>query len=68
MSDHDNTHLCKGHRTDRTTGNTRFFSIPFFHSEQKRFADVGLSVSEPVANYSLVLLVDKTHLFKKLAE
>ena len=65
--DHENTRLCKGSRTDRRTGNTRFFSRPFLHREQKHFVDLGLTVRVPAANYSFVLLVDKTH-FKKLAD
>ena len=40
----------------------------FFNCEQKRFVDLGLTGSVSAANYSFVLLVIKTHLFKKLAE
>ena len=68
MSDHEYTRLCKGSRTGRRTGNTRFLLRPFFHREQKHFVDLGLTVSLPAANYSFVLLVDETHLFKKLAD
>ena len=58
----------KGSRTDQRTENTRFPSRPFFHREQKLFVDLGLTVIVPAANYSFVLLVDETHLFKKLAD
>ena len=58
----------KGSGTDRRTGDRRFLSRPFFHREQKHFVDLGLTVSVPAANYSFVLLVIETHLFKKLAE
>ena len=54
--------------TDQRTENIRFLSRPFFHREQKHFVDLGLTVSVPAANYFFVLLVDETHLFKKLAD
>ena len=39
--------------------------FPFFLREQKHFVDLGLIGSVPAANYSLVLLANETHLFKK---
>ena len=68
MSDHENTRLRKGSRTDRKTGNTWFLSRPFFHREQKHFVNLALTVSVPAANCSFVLLVDETRLFKKIAD
>ena len=59
--------LYKGSGTDRRTGNASFKSF-FFHREQKHFVDLDLTGSVPAANYSLVLLVNETHLLKKLAD
>ena len=68
MSDHEKTRLCKGSRTDRRTENARFLSSPFFHRQQTHIVDLGLTGRVPAANYSFGLLVDQTHLFKKLAD
>ena len=46
-------------------------TFPFFHlfpHEEKHFVDLGLSGSVPAANYSFALLVNETHLIKKLAD